>query len=126
MNAPAPNLHELATAWRIARDNEMQANAERLQIEAAILALMPSKLEGTVTDQSTGVTATYRVTRKADTARLQAEWAALDPAVQGAFRWKADVDARALRALDDELMRKAQDYFTTTPAKPGISIKDPT
>ena len=45
-----PNMEELKTAWRAAKAAEDTANAERLAIEAAIVALMPSKLEGSVTD----------------------------------------------------------------------------
>ena len=41
---------ELKTAWRAAKAAEDAANAERLRVEAAIVALMPSKLEGSVTD----------------------------------------------------------------------------
>ena len=38
----AINLEELKTAWRVARRAEDAANAERLRVEAAIVALMPS------------------------------------------------------------------------------------
>ena len=59
MNTPI-NLEELKTAWRAAKAAEDTANAERLAIEAAIVALMPS-VEGSVTDA--GVTVTFKVTR---------------------------------------------------------------
>ena len=124
MNAPAPNLHELATAWRHAKDREMHAQSERLDIEAAMLSLLPSKLEGAVTVD--GVTASYKVTRKANTEALQAAWNNLTPAVQSAFKWEAKVDTRAFRFLEPALLRQAQEYITSTPAKPTITVKEGT
>jgi hypothetical protein len=124
MSAPAPNLHELATAWRIAKDRETQANAERLDIEAAMLSLLPSKLEGAVTVD--GVTASYKVNRKVDTEALKSAWTAIPEAVQSAFKWEAKVDTRAFRFLDPDLMRQAQEYITSTPAKPTITVKEGT
>ncbi len=78
----AINLEELKTAWRVAKAAEDAANAERLRVEAAIVALMPSKLDGSVTDA--GVTVTYKVTRKVD-------------AIERAVRLNAPV-AKATRA----------------------------
>jgi len=118
----APNLEELKTAWRAAKAAEDAANAERLQIEAAIVALMPAKLEGSVTDA--GVTVTYKVTRKVDAVALQNDWHTLPESVQQAFAWKPSVDARHLRALEGYDLTTAQRFFTTTPAKPAIAIKD--
>ena len=118
----APNLEELKTAWRVAKAAEDAANAERLQIEAAIVALMPSKLEGSVSDH--GVTVTFKVTRKVDAVALQADWPTLPERVQQAFAWKPSVDTRHLRELQGYELTTAQAFFTTTPAKPAISIKD--
>ena len=121
MNTPI-NLEELKTAWRVAKAAEDAANAERLRVEAAIVALMPSKLDGSVTDA--GVTVTYKVTRKVDAVALQNDWHTLPESVQQAFAWKPSVDARHLRALEGYELTTAQTYFTTTPAKPAIAIKD--
>ena len=121
MNTPI-NLEELKTAWRAAKAAEDAANAERLQIEAAIVALMPSKLEGSVSEH--GVSVTYKVTRKVDAVSLQNDWHTLPESVQQAFAWKPSVDTRHLRALEGYDLTTAQRFFTTTPAKPAISIKD--
>lgn len=94
----------------------------RIEIERQIVALMPSKLEGSVTQD--GITVTYKVSRKADTAALQEHWNDLPTSVQSAFKWKADVSSTALRTLDEEAMGIAQNYFTTTPAKPSVTLKD--
>ena len=123
----AINLEELKTAWRVAKAAEDAANAERLRVEAAIVALMPSKLEGSVTDAGVtdaGVTVTFKVTRKVDAVALQNDWHTMPESVQQAFAWKPSVDARHLRALEGYELTTAQTYFTTTPAKPAIAIKD--
>jgi hypothetical protein len=64
------------------------------------------------------------VTRKVDAARLQNDWVSLPERVQQAFTWKPAVDARHLRTLEGYDLTTAQQYYTTTPAKPAISIKD--
>lgn len=120
MNTPI-NLEELKTAWRIAKEAEDAANAERLAVETAILALMPSKLEGSVTEA--GVTVTYKVLRKVDQVKLQDAWASLPPAVQHAFAWKPTIDMHHFRALEGYDLTQAQQFFTTQPAKPALSIK---
>lgn len=129
MTTPAPTLQELKALWLAAKAAEAAANAERLAVEVAMLALLPSKLEGTVSDKASGVSATFKVTRKADTTALQADWTGLPPNVQSAFTWKADVSARqlnGLQELDPAAYLLAAKYLTATPAKPSISIKEST
>ena len=48
-------LHELRCAWQAAKALEAKAAQERREIEDAILALLPSKAEGTVTDKDSGI-----------------------------------------------------------------------
>jgi hypothetical protein len=53
---PTPaTLHELRCAWQEAKALEAKAAQERRAIEDAILALLPSKTEGTVTDKDSGI-----------------------------------------------------------------------
>lgn len=120
MNSP-PTLAELRAVWIEAKRIETEAQAQRLEIEAAILSLMPSKLEGSVTEA--GLVVTYKVTRKVDTEALRGAWDRLPEAAQGAFRWKAEVDSRGLRALDPDDAKSALAFVTSTPAKPAISLK---
>ena len=116
-------LHELVAALAAAKAEEEQARQRRLQIEEEILALMPSKDEGTVTDKDAGITVTYKLTRTVDTEALQARWLELSAAAQAAFRWKAEVDLRALRTLDEADYKLAAAYITTKPAKPTVTIR---
>jgi hypothetical protein len=120
-------LAELKTMWLAAKAAEKNANEDRLMVEAAILALMPQKSEGAVTDAETGVTVSYKLTRKANTEALQNDWMHLSQTVQSAFTWKADVSAKQIKAiqeLDPAAFAVAAKYLTTTPAKPAITIKE--
>jgi hypothetical protein len=120
-------LAELKAAWLAAKDQEHAATEERRLIEEAMLAYLPSKREGTVTDKDHGITVTYKLTRKVDTDALQRAWEGLDKNAQSAFRWKADVDTRQLKAiseLDQDAFILVSHFITTSPAKPAISIKD--
>lgn len=124
-----PTLNELKTAWLAAKSSASAANAERLAIEEAMLALLPAKVEGTVTDKETGISATYKLTRKVDVGELRAAWVHLSPNAQKAFTWKADIDTRQLRAiqeLDEPTYQSISTFITSTPAKPAISIKEST
>ena len=120
-------LAELKAMWLAAKAAEKNANEDRLMVEAAILALMPQKSEGAVTDAETGVTVSYKLTRKANTEALQNDWMHLSQTVQSAFTWKADVSAKQIKAiqeLDPAAFAVAAKYLTTTPAKPAINIKE--
>lgn len=120
-------LNELKAAWLSAKAAERAANEQRLLIEASILELMPSQAEGTVTDKDSGISVGFKVTRKADTESLQADWMQLPLKVQSAFTWKADVSAKQIKAiqeLDPAAFEVAAKYITSTPAKPSITIKE--
>lgn len=120
-------LHELRCAWMAAKALEAKAAQERRAIEDAILAMLPSKAEGTVTDKDSGVSATFKVNRKVDSDALQLAWPSLNTNAQRAFKWKAEIDARQLKALqelDAPTYAAIAPLITATPAKPAISIKN--
>ena len=94
-------LSELKTAWLAAKHAEKTANEERLAVEAAILALMPEKTEGTVTDKDTGISVAFKVSRAVDTDAVQRDWTALPRNVQDTFKWKADIDTKKFKAIQD-------------------------
>lgn len=121
------NLTELKAAWLAAKRAEEAANAERRQVEEAMLALLPSKLEGTVSDKDSGVSVTFKVTRKVDTAALQAAWMGLGERAQQVFTWKADVSTRQLNTLaefDQAAHAAVSQFITATLAKPSITVKE--
>lgn len=121
-------LHELKAAWIAAKHRETEANTERRAIEDAMLALLPpAKVEGTVTDKDSGITATFKVTRKVDTEALKTIWGSLTENAQKAFTWKAEVSTKHLRTLaefDEAAHAYIGQFITTTPSKPSISIKE--
>ncbi len=129
MNAPTTPLAVLKTAWLAAKAAEAVATERRREIEDAILTHFPTdKTEGSITDKDAGVTCTYKLTRKvADSDTLAGEWMQLSKNAQSAFRWKAEVDTKqfkALQDLDPEGFAQVAQYVTTTPAKATISIKE--
>lgn len=119
-------LHELRCAWQEAKALEAKAAQERRAIEDAILALLPSKTEGTVTDKDSGISVAFKVNRKVDSDALQLAWPSLGANAQRAFKWRAEIDARQLKALqelDATAYSSIAPIITATPAKPAISIK---
>jgi hypothetical protein len=120
-------LAELKTAWLAAKASETKAQTERRQVEDAILALMPKKPEGTVTDKDAGISVTYKVNRTVDTAALQRDWDLLPAHAIQALRWKAELDTKAFKALadfDEPSFKALTPYVTTKDAKPSIEIKE--
>ena len=72
------------------------------------------------------VTVTYKITRKVDTAQLQANWAGLGRNTQNCFKWAADISTAAMRSvqeLDNVAYLQAAKFITSTPAKPALTIK---
>ena len=127
MNAPI-TIDTLAAAWVIAKASEDRAKAERYEIEKAMLCLMPTKEEGTVSSEAAGmkVTASYKLTRKADGDALTQAWQTLPATVQAAFTWKPEVSITQLRALEKAAPTDyafAAQFITTSPAKPSIKIE---
>ena len=128
MNAPTP-LAVLKAALIRAKADESQATEVRRAIEDQILAHFPSdKLEGSVTDKDAGVSVTFKVTRKVtDSDQLGGEWMQLSKNAQSAFTWKAEVNTKqfkALQDLDPSAFSTVAKYVTTSPAKPAVSIKE--
>lgn len=129
MNTQTTPMAVLATALREAKLAEESAKNARIAIEEQILTYFPTdKEEGSITDADNGITCTFKLTRKVDTAALQAAWGSLHQNVQRAFKWSADVDTKQLRALADldaENAYAAQTFITTTPAKTAVTLKAP-
>lgn len=124
MNAPI-TIDTLAAAWVIAKASEDRAKAERYEIEKAMLCLMPTKEEGTVSHEASGmkVTAAFKLNRKADTLALRQHWAELSKEAQDCFKWSAEVAITEIRRASDAAQAEAAEFITTSPAKPSIKIE---
>jgi hypothetical protein len=121
-------LTDLVAEWRIAKEAENDAVFARRELESMIINLMPKKDEGSVTEatEEGKVTVTYKITRKVDTAELQANWAGLGRNTQNCFKWAADISTAAMRSvqeLDNVAYLQAAKFITSTPAKPALTIK---
>lgn len=116
---------QLASAKRV----EEIARDARLKAEADLLALLPSTAEGTVTEVvgDLKVSVRYSMNRTVDQAKLS-EIAPQVPEAIGKrlFRWKADIEIREMRFLQNnepDMYALVAQAITAKPAKPSISIE---
>lgn len=123
----AVTLPELIAARVAAKAAEDAAIAERRRIDGEILVALSAsaKVEGSVTTKTDThkITVTYKVDRKVDTERLQAEWVKLPAAAQAAFKWKADVSVSELRRLSPVDVGLVAAYVTSKAATPSVTIE---
>ena len=122
------SIEELVVAWKCAKADEANAFNVRRNIEAQILAVMPVKNEGTVSqDTDAGkITVTYKVGRKVDTLSLQSLWGDLSTVAKSCFKWSADLSTKEMRAVqlaNPETYKEICNFITATPAKPALTIK---
>ncbi|MGJ7508704.1 DUF7173 family protein [Variovorax sp. GT1P44] len=123
----SPDIQSLIDALRVAKSAESEAKDNRLAIEEQILALFPTPDGGEGTEKEGDLSIAWKLTRKVDTDPLQDAWVELTPNTQKVFRWKADVDLKQLRALqelDATAYTAASKFITTTPAKPSLTLKE--
>ena len=126
MNANSISI--LAAAWREAKAAEAAAAARRLDVEAQLVAALPSaEHEGSARADVDGyrIAVEYRVTRKVDSDALSAAWSDLTPNQRDAFRWKADINLRQLRAMQQLAPKEfatIAKLIETKPAKPAVTV----
>jgi hypothetical protein len=111
----------------VAKAAEDAAKQDRLAIEAKMVALFakPASGEGTHNDEEFSIT--WKLNRTVDTDKLTAAYDQLPINAQRAFRWKAEVELKNLRALselDPVAYSAAAQFITSKPAKPSITLKD--
>jgi len=114
-------LIELRMQLALAQDAEHYARDRRLAVEAEILALMPVKHEGTVTDKEVGLSVSYKVTRKLDYEVYKSIADGLPVGLQ-CVDMKPTLNLKSFRALELVDPALAASFVTESPAKPSISI----
>lgn len=124
----AMTIEQLVAARIAAKREEDKAVEARREIDAQIAAILadPGKPEGAVSrklDDGTKVTATFTMTRKVDSDKLQADWAKLPLDVQNIFKWKADVSVTEMRKLEGTAVTTAARYYETKPGSTSIKIE---
>lgn len=124
MSAPLTLAHVLPS-WIQAKEDERKAIEHRRSLDKMIQDLLPKKDEGSISqaDGDYKVTVTYKLDRKLDTERLQADWSALPVSSYVAVKWKADLSTAAFRALADSDRSVLAKYITTKPASPTVSVE---
>jgi hypothetical protein len=124
----AVTIDQLVAARIAAKAQEDAAVAARRELDQQIAALLSdaNKPEGTVSQKLADgkkVSVTYAINRKVDTESLQNDWARLSDAVQGLFRWKAEISVTELRKLDDKAALVASKYYESKPGSPSVKIE---
>lgn len=118
----------LFQSWIDAKRSEDEARAQRLEVEAQIVAVVGVKDEGvtSVEDDQFKVKTTGKVTRSVDTDAIQDVWEVLPEEVKKCFKWEAKLNTKEYRALcsmREDLAPHLNKYITSKPAKPSISIE---
>ena len=132
MNAPVKHNAMVQTAlfqsWIDAKRNEEAARAQRLEVEAQIVAMVGVKDEGvtSVEVDQFNVKTTGKVTRSVDTQAVQDVWEVLPDEVKKCFTWEAKLNTKEFRhlcSMREDLAPHLNKYITSKPAKPSISIE---
>lgn len=122
-------LSDLASRRIAAKANEDAAIRARREIDAQIIAEMGSVEEGTLTHETNGLSikVSYSQSRKVvNDVELRANWANLTELQQKCFRWKSEIDVKALRILEaaNPLLNNAMlRYIETKAAAPTVKIE---
>lgn len=125
MNAPAPTLAHVLTAWMQAKEDEQKAIQHRRDLDKIIQDMLPYKDEGSVTQKEGDfkVSVTYKLTRSVDSDRLGKGWYGLTQSAKNAFKWKAEIATANFRALTASDLEAIADYVTTKPASPSVTVE---
>lgn len=123
-------IEELAQKRRkLKREEELLAE-QRKAIDAELAKLLPKPDDGKTAsykfndgDTTIKVAVEHGTTVKVDTEAVQRDYAKLPVAVQGAFRWKAEVVSASYDKLSVADQRVAAKYVEEKPATPSIKIE---
>lgn len=94
--------------------------------EEMALRLDSGDLECTVSgfDEALKWSVAYRLNRKLDNEKLQANWSSITPEAQAALTWKADLSLSKYRELSEKDLLCLQGYIIETkPAKPYVKVE---
>ena len=92
-----------------------------------MLALFSKPVSGEGTHNDEDFSIVWKLNRTVDSDKLSAAFETLPANAQRAFRWKAEVELKNLRALtelDPVSYSAAAEFITSKPAKPSITLKD--
>lgn len=131
MNMNDVSIETLARAWLEARREEEAARERRQAVAKALADRFPTDEDEVVKrhpiDGGMRIIVTRKLNRSVDTDRLTSEWTSLPETVQAAFRWKAEVNLKNLRALEfasPDGARIAAKFITAKPATPAVEVEE--
>lgn len=120
---------EAAAQLEAAKIAEAQATAARIDAEQRVIALMPTKDEGSITERGLRykVTVTYGMNRTVDAAAMESVRGAMAPALfDQAVAYKPSLITAGLRYLQlnepDAYAQLAQ-AITAKPSKPSVRVE---
>jgi len=123
-------IEDLARAWIAVKATELAAAKERVDIETSIIEQLGAKEEGSQTHEllcGLKVTVTGKLTYKADVPELLALADRL-PEHLRPIKTETKLDeagAKYLRLNEPELWRMIAPAITISPAKTGLTVKEP-
>lgn len=129
MNQKEITIETLARSWLEAKREEDAARERRQAIARTIAERLPSDEQEMIDRRVFGnlqLVITRKLNRSVD-AKLSEDWAQLPDEVHAAFRWKPEVNLKALRALEFAAPEKyaiAARYITAKPATPAIEVEE--
>jgi hypothetical protein len=133
MNAilkPVQTIEDLAIEWLAAKAAETKAIERRRNIDAMLVdAMVIDGDEGTMSEKypTLKVSVTKKLTRTVDTDALTAAWDHLPEKAREAFKWKADLDIKKMRAIQDvapNLYAELAQFVTTKLASPAVKVEE--
>jgi len=122
------NLSALARDWRLAKQAEAKANAERIKIEEQLSAALDVPTEGSKTHKIDGykVTLTQPVTRKLDLDVWEKVKGGCPDALHP-IKTKIEADAAGMKWLqenDPQRWKRIASAFETKPGKIGVKVEE--
>lgn len=123
------NIDTLAAALEAAKIAEARARDARIEAEEALLAVLPTKDEGSATEHGVEykVTARYGVNRTIDAPALEAVRAQVPAALfDQAFEYAPKIKLAGLRYLrsnEPDTYRVLAQAITAKPAKPSVALE---
>ena len=122
------NVSALARDWRIAKQAEAKANAERIKIEEQLSAALDVPTEGSKTHKIDGykVTLTQPVTRKLDVDAWEKVKGKCPDALHP-IKTKIEADAAGMKWLQEnepQIFKQIASAFETKPGKIGVKVEE--
>ena len=122
------NINEMVSAWRTAKEFEVQSQKNRREMEDAMIKFydIAENLAGTENREVDGciVKIVMRIDKKIDADKLQelAADAGLSEHLSSLFRWKPEINAAVWKSSDEVITRPLLGAITSKPGRPSFTI----